>query len=170
MVFQGWDTQARSTTTWCFFHRFLTKNDQKRYEKWGDATRQANIALKPRFLEHFSRKISIFWSILGPKGHRIGLQNRSQNEKIVFWFHLVGPGCSRGQFWVDFGSILEVFWGLWGAFWVDFGATEVAKGAICNTSQKTAANRSKRHKKAANSAKKHQIIENRCKRSQILKA
>ena len=170
MVFQGWDTPARSTTTWCLFHRFLAKNDQKRYKKWGDATRQANIALKARFLKHFSRKISIFWSILGPKGHQIGLQNRSRYEKIGFRFHLCAPVYSRGRFWVDFGSILEVFWGLWGAFWYHFGATEVAKGAICNTSQKTAPNTSKRHEKAANSAKKHEIIENRCKRQQILKA
>ena len=71
--------------------------------------RQANFALKARFLEHFSRKISTFRSILGPKGHQIGLQNRSQNEKIGFWFHLGAPGCARGQFWVDFQSILEVF-------------------------------------------------------------
>ena len=79
------------------------------YKKRGDAPRQSNIALKARFLEHFSRKTSIFWSILGPKGDQIGLQNRSRNDKIGFWFHLEAPGCARGQFWVDFGWILEVF-------------------------------------------------------------
>ena len=72
----------------------------------------------------------------------------------------VRQGAILAQFWIDFGSILEVFWGLWRAFWHHFGTREVAKSASCNASQKTAANSCKQHKKAANSTKKHHIIEN----------
>ena len=164
------NTSKKHNNVMRFSSFFDQKWPKKGWKKRGDAPRQANIALKARFLEHFSRKVSIFGRFWGPKGDQIGVQNGSQNDEIGFWFHLGGPGCSRGQFWVDFGSILEVFWGLWGAFWHHFGAIEVAKSASSNTSQKTAANSSKQHEKAANSTKKHQIIENHCKRLQILKA
>ena len=144
----------------------MTKKKQK--TRWCNAP--GKHCFESALLGAFVSQSIDFWSILGPKGDQIGLQNRYFNDKIGFWFHLGAPGCAREQFWVDFGSILEVFWGLWGAFWHHFGATEVAKSASCNASQKTAANSSKRHKKAANSTKTHQIIENRYERQQIPKA
>ena len=130
----------------------MTKKGQK---KRGDAPRQANIALKARSLEHFSRKLSIFGRFWGPFGDQIGLQNGSQYYKIGFWFHLGAPGRSNGPFWVDFGSILGAFWGLWGALWHHSGATQVAKSSkpkqiqgSGNKQQPTAANSRKQQRTA----------------------
>ena len=103
----------------------------------------------------FFTKKSIFGRFWGPKGDQIGLQNRSQYYKIGFWFHLGAPGRSKGPFWVDFGSILGAFWGLWGALWHHSGATQVAKRSkpkqiqgSGNKQQQTSANSSKQQEVA----------------------
>ena len=42
------------------------------YKKRGDAPRQSNIALKARFFDNFSRKVSIFGRFWVPRGTKLG--------------------------------------------------------------------------------------------------
>ena len=87
------------------------------------------------FWPFFSQGID-FWSILGPKGDQIGLQNRSQNDKIGFWFHLGAPGCAREQFWVDFGGVLRPLGSILAPFWGYRGSKKCKLQRISENSSK----------------------------------
>ena len=125
--------------------------------------RQANIALKARSLEHFSRKLSIFGRFWGPFGNQIGLQNGSQYYKIGFWFHLGAPGRSKGPFWVDLGTHLGAFGDHFESSGGHFGTifevwqqqkkqTEANQSKNNTQWEKLAGNRSQQQHAAANTA------------------
>ena len=167
MVFQGWEIPARSTTMWCVFLRFLTKNDQKKMKKTRWCTAPGKHCFESALLGAFFSQSIDFWSILGSQGGPNWAPKSIPKRQNRILVPPGGPrvlqGAILGRFWVNFGGILRPLGSILAPFWG-------YRGSKKRKQQHISENSSKQHEKAANSTKKHQIIENHCKRLQILKA
>ena len=154
MVFQVWETPARSTTTSWFFHRFFTKKYPKKLEKLRWRSVPGKHCFESALLGAFFSQTNDFWSIFGslwepnwaPKSIPI-LQNRI----------LVPPGgpralqgASLGRFWVHFGAILGPLGSTLAPLW----------GYTGSKKQQTEANPRKRWQTAANNSKQQETAEN----------